>query len=519
QFKQLAAVSPEIALSKAVSNETFRRLPDSITQHLEKPVSFYGDFLVYTIDEPISFSKKTSESGIHHSETVRLVSFDNARYRALVYGRRLTMTTKMDIPLSGVVFGDTIIVDENPARPISPTEYAERLAAETGAQSNGGESALNGNEVAAEIGGKTIRLDSQAALDDWVRQQIEWEATIGPVRVGDNSLAAPDSAQSAWTTGAKTILVMRVDFSDRPGEPVDHSNQPLTVSRAQTLFNTTVNNFYQANSYNKTSLQATVATPVFRLPQPLSYYVQGYNYYQILDDARVAAREAGYETNNYNLDVVAFSYTPSIGWAGLAGVGAKSAWLNGAFYLTETAHEVGHNYGLSHANLWRSTDGTPIGAGSNVEYGDCYDTMGACSGGNINRHFNARYKRQMDWLTEADVQTVTGTGNYRIYAQDLASSGIRTLKINKDGTKNYWVEFRQLTAGNALNGALVRWDFGSQSYPQTQLLDMTPSTSTTGDAPLLVGQSFYDAASQIRITVLGKGNTSPESLDVRVELN
>src|SRR4028119_2005192 len=85
QFKQLALVSPENALSKAVSTETFRRLPDSITQHLEKPVSFYGDFLVYTINE----IDRLNQHGA--SRITREVVLGETRFRALVYGRRLTM--------------------------------------------------------------------------------------------------------------------------------------------------------------------------------------------------------------------------------------------------------------------------------------------------------------------------------------------------------------------------------------------------------------------------------------------
>ena len=53
----------------------------------------------------------------------------------------------------------------------------------------------------------------------------------------------------------------------------------------------------------------------------------------------------------------------------------------------------------------------------------------------------------------------------------------------------------------------------------TTLLDTTPSTGQTSDAPLLVGQSLYDTENRIRISVIGKGNTVPESLDVRVEIN
>src|SRR5688500_6325182 len=145
--------------------------------------------------------------------------------------------------------------------------------------------------------------------------------------------------------------------------------------------------------------------------------------------------------------------------------------------------------------------------------------MGACPQ-TANAHFNARYKRLLDWITEADVRTVTSDGTYRIYAQDISTaSGTRALKIAKDASKNYWVEFRQLTPGNAMNGALLRWDYSSANFRETQLLDMVPNTTTTLDAPIMIGQNFYDSASRIRITVVGKGGTSPESLDVRVEFN
>jgi len=73
---------------------------------------------------------------------------------------------------------------------------------------------------------------------------------------------------------------------------------------------------------------------------------------------------------------------------------------------------------------------------------------------------------------------------------------------------------------NAMNGALLRWDYpGTAGIYETQLLDINTATTTTSDAPLRVGEIFYDTSSQIRITVVSKGNTTPESLDVRVEFN
>jgi hypothetical protein len=138
-------------------------------------------------------------------------------------------------------------------------------------------------------------------------------------------------------------------------------------------------------------------------------------------------------------------------------------------------------------------------------------------------HFSAGYKRRLDWLTEANVQTVTTSGTYRIYSFDNVSNpaGAHALKIRKDNTKDYWVEFRRLFASTPTlaNGAFVRWDFASQGLRQTQILDMTPATTTLADAPLQIGQTFSDNAAGVAITVLGIGNTTPESLDVKVEIN
>ncbi len=501
-LEELARLDPQAALEKSMPAAIFNRLPSSITGNSEKRVSANGDFLVYEVEE---MNRVSGERNGSHIE--REVVIGKTRYKALVYGRRETMTTKLNIPLQGVVIGDTILVDEKPARKIDSSEYNDYKVDASVPGSDG---------IAAEIGGKAVSFSDQADYENFVREQIEWESKIGPERPKQNP--APEATASTWTEGTKTVLVLRVDFSDAPGEPLDHYNQPLTASRALSLISSEVSTFYINSSYNKTSMVGTV-TPVLRLPRTQAYYSQGSNFNIMLDDARAAALSVGYNTDNFNLDLLCFSYTPNIGWVGIAAVGYKGALLNGAFYMPEAAHELGHNYGLVHANLWRTTDGSVIGPGYNVEYGDCYDNMGACINGNETRQFNAKYKRILDWLTDANVQTVTTTGVYRIYAQDSPSpGGIRTLKIPKDATKNYWVEFRQLIPGSAQNGALVRWDYASQNFQQTQVLDMVPATTTTGDEPLLIGQSFYDSASQIKITVLGKGGTTPESLDVKVEV-
>jgi hypothetical protein len=145
-------------------------------------------------------------------------------------------------------------------------------------------------------------------------------------------------------------------------------------------------------------------------------------------------------------------------------------------------------------------------------------------GNTLETHFNAGYKRSLDWLTGANVQTVARPGVYRLYSHDTNApqpDGVRALRIRRDGEKDFWIEFRRLLTNfpNLSNGVTIRWDFPSDSRRLMQILDMNPSTQSLADSALTVGQTFSDEASGIKISVLGFGNTTPESLDVKIDIN
>src|SRR6185436_18466018 len=75
----------------------------------------------------------------------------------------------------------------------------------------------------------------------------------------------------------------------------------------------------------------------------------------LLDDARTAAFNAGYPFLKWDLDMVALTQVREFSaWAGLGFVGARGIWLQ-AFDLRVTSHELGHNFGLLHANFWDTT--------------------------------------------------------------------------------------------------------------------------------------------------------------------
>ncbi|CAN5405442.1 hypothetical protein BH10ACI2_BH10ACI2_02610 [soil metagenome] len=487
--RRLMEQNPKALIENAVSVEEFRMLPPEVSKYVEEPVSFIGDFEVIVADMMVSSTEKLTRS-----RTDRFVILDGRRYPAVVYGRRLTMTTKLNIPLNGVMIDNKIVLSEAPY--------------------------LNLNEPTDEIpvvdiGGKSETFTSQTELNNFVTEEVEWENRIGPYAFDRKNLA--DRPDTSWTEGTKRVLIIMVDFSDLPGVPAD-SNGELTEVRSQNVFSQEVGPFFSANSYTKTAVQFGAITPVTRLPQTLAYYALGSNYVQLLPDARVAARAAGYETNDYELDIVALN-RGSYRWDNAAGrgyVGSKGIFLFGYFNSSLIAHELGHNFGAYHANSWLSSNGSVIGTGQSQEQGDPFDLMGSCYYAAC--HFNTKSKYDFNWLTETDVRTITADGIYRLAPEDVATTGIRALKVRKDATRDYWIEYRrafQFFSGTQelLNGVTIRWGSPMSS---TNLLDITPAT---GSLALQVGQNFLDQETGIGFKVEGLGGTEPESIDVRVKFN
>jgi len=172
---------------------------------------------------------------------------------------------------------------------------------------------------------------------------------------GPNEVAAVEqleTAGSSWTTGDKSLLYIRVDFSDMPGDPV--SQATVTSNMAQ------VNANLSHYSYGLMTLPDVTVSETFRMPQTAAWYGENNERGRLRTDALAAASAAGYNTDDYWSHIFAFDRIDDFSWAGLAFIGAGGVWLNGAFNVGVITHELGHNLGARHSSFWDTTDPADI---------------------------------------------------------------------------------------------------------------------------------------------------------------
>jgi hypothetical protein len=495
--------NPARALELQVPAAVRQSLPPAINALIERRVSGRGD---------LSVLASLAEPG-HEGEVkpvFRIAQVGPQTYKAFVYGRRLGEPTRGNIALHGIAIDDLLAIDENPVRLLEPAEAKALNQTAPGAVCVVCGQAVSAyqDEPIVEVGGEIAYLCSARHADQLNQEHIAAEALGNPVQE-DLKLI---QAASAGTVGQKRLILIRVDFPDLTGSPFSDNTGILLISN--------LNVFYRECSYNKAGFVLEGAgsdiTPVFRMTNNAAYYGTNDYFSKLRSEARAAANAAGYRLSNYNLDLICFGSVPGWSWAGLGYIGASGVWLRNSFSTGVAAHELGHNFGLNHANFWDTAGESVIGPGTSIEYGDKFDTMGSASAGQ--KHFNVRYKNYLFWLTGTEVRPFTTNGIYSIFPHDLTNvAGVRALRIARNSATNYWVEFRQKYTSNKwlMNGIGLRWaQSGNQS---TLLLDTTPgSFDDKDDAAIVFGRTFSDVPAGIHITPLDTVGTNPVSVRVMV---
>ena len=302
------------------------------------------------------------------------------------------------------------------------------------------------------------------------------------------------------TFGEQKTLVLLLNFRDKVQEP-------WTVQEAEELVFGTVNDFYRENSNDQTWLSGEVSGYLTLAVDEVCDINTIDNY------AKQAATNNGLDTDSYDRLVYIFPEISNCGWTGMGTIGATQsrAWINGAFTVNTIGHELGHNFGLRHA---QSLDcGVDI-VGSNCTnfvYGDNIDIMGNGDG-----HFNGFNKESLGWLSSTEITSVTSDGSYLVEPYEMLHSGIaKVLKIPRGTDPEtgkqlwYYIEYRQalgfdsfLEDKDGITGGVVIRLATESDMKSSQMLDMTPGSvyDDFSDAALSVGESYTDSVAGVTIT-------------------
>jgi M6 family metalloprotease-like protein len=528
-FKALIVAHPREALRQAVPMVARPQLPAEVVAQLEERIGGRAQLRIYQ-------STPLDPAALVQPPVARYAEFpDGSTYEAHVYGRRTeSMRWLPNASLNGVALDRALAVHESPLRRLEVGELpaAGKPAVEICPVSGKTTlatpptAAIEEAVVAVEAHGEIVYLcdGSHVTLfEDQVAQlELQGEGVTGGTQRFTGALPASPST----SLGELRVLYLPLTFADQNTIPVSEA-KCYEVMRDVSEF------FYKA-SYGRLTAHATV-TPPIKLPHNEAWYVQkdsteGFSKeFDALglehSHAREEARKLGYDSGDFDAVVVRLTGGPRSAGVGGWG-GGTSVWMYNDSPGT-VAHELGHCFGLAHANYWDTGGASAIGPGSNLEYGDIFDVMGS-SGANFPRnHLNAQAKNQVRWLANDFVQTVTTSGTYRLHAFDQAQldpAHRYALKLTKDTQRTYWAELRALIDAEnkwVAHGLILGWRWPLNSGQNLQLIDTTPSSPAgRADAPLVVGQTFSDPDADIHLTTLAVATDAAgeRSADVRVNV-
>lgn len=346
-------------------------------------------------------------------------------------------------------------------------------------------------------------------------------------------------ADSIMTTGDVSLLYIRVRYPEEDPDPVPFEEASRDLTNATALLNSL--------SYGRCRLHWTI-TPLFTLPKSRDEYAAGDAFNGLLNDARTLAKAQGFDYTEYHLDAVRHTGIQGL-TSGSANLGSRGLQLSASGWFL-LLHEMGHNFGLYHANFWdtkgsdlpvgspplpsdykelpdpftfpvhpNSALGQPnlTGPGQSIEYGDPWDFMG--SGGD---HFSMPHRVRLGWVDDENVAHVLQSSSIRLYAAEVPHQMAGHTYALRIPAREHelWVEIAPITELHSELGLILRWT-RPEMILGTQLLQ--PSVAFVNDAferSLPVGQTFSDRFRDLHVTPIDAGVTGSERwIDVVVELS
>lgn len=332
--------------------------------------------------------------------------------------------------------------------------------------------------------------------------------------------------------GNVKVGVFLINWSDDTTRVID----PALANDQMFIKERSVAAFYRDTTYGQIQLYGDTLG-YFTVNPPKSEGCAAWNW---AEDAKQQLAARGVDPNQYNRRIFMWTNAgcPYTGKA--AGADIYINYLSsGGIIESVIAHELGHTFGLDHANYIRCTDklGNQVSIYLNKgdtcvswEYGDRYDTMGNSS----YFGFSAVQRSKVGWLPTTDTQRITTAGTYSLVPLEWAS-GTRQLEVvpPKAGKTQPWslcLEVRQSYGWDQFNengqygnpwatrGIHIRQHQSCLTSDQqgwfgggTRLIDANPTgDNQLLDTPLPLGQTFIAEGVTIKLLSVGPNGASVE---------
>lgn len=293
------------------------------------------------------------------------------------------------------------------------------------------------------------------------------QVTVVPAQIVSNSagstLLAVDTMIAANSTtntaiapnaviGTQAWVSILCKFSDNTAEPKDLTYFSNMLSNQSGR----LDDYWRTVSYGKVNVAGSMAYGWFVLPHPRAFYIPtngSANLSQLFTDCTAAADSTVNfslfvginQMFNDNLDCCAWGgtrYTTLDGKTGSWRVTWEPPW--GYQNEAPLAHEMGHGFGLPHANN-SDHDTDPYDNPWDVMSDAWHNAVPNATFGAQPKHINVYHRDQLGWIDAARKLTITQPGNYPNLQLDRASlvgsTHLQMIQVSLPGaaTTHYYV--------------------------------------------------------------------------------
>jgi len=517
RVKQMIQDDPEQALREVFSPSVRAQLPEEIADEIEEVVHGTGFYGVMVLCNHSDAERATPGHAGWQHEFRREVELNGEFYQAHIYGKRDATRSAHDVPLVGVALDNQLALAEGRSLVV---EFEDEVLAFAG------EERVSFPEEEEAVVWVEERL---AALDDLAAGEVFDPVTPPtgedpPWDITYDRYFGPNSHQK----GVKTMMIIYANGADylTTGHDVAPYRKSDTQirSQAEDVSRTFYDWSYRQTWFGNKTWSGTPgpggedyipmvhAPPTVVLPNDASYYGSntfGTTRSHLISAVRALGGEyaSGGRLDPSNFDRITFYMRGTSFGNGLAYVGSNFMWASHGISNGVAVHELGHNWGVFHANSWNATTSQTGVArhpdNDHGEYGGAGDIMGGSG------PFSVMFKQKLGFLEKAnaqgltEVQDVTTSGTYRLFDHtDVDSrnptSALRGLFIPITGfsstSKHLILGFRHYSEGGGGQNFYRDWGYNSVEV----LSDGTSSNSSQNDGSHYLDTSPFSYQSDDR---------------------